>query len=208
MNLLLVSQNRVFDQKRNERRDYIDSRLVDFFRSMSFESLTVPNGASAVRLIGEHVRPMGIVLSGGSSIGVEPQRDETERQLLDYAVAETLPVLGICRGMQMMNHYLSGSLKRVSEHAATTHSLWSEEPGFTRSEVNSYHNFQLDLIGKGLGVAATSNDGVVEAVTHHELPWLGIMWHPERVFPFDEEDRQLVIDLFSRARFPGGVQRA
>ena len=204
MRLLLVSQNRVFDKNRAEKRDCIDSRLVDFLRSMTFECLTIPNGMSQSSFIPEHAMPTGIVLSGGNTIGDEPQRDDTERLLLDLAVAEKIPVFGICRGMQMMNNYLSGSLKRVGGHAGTTHSVQGELPGFTRPAVNSYHNYRIDTLGDGLDVASTSEDGVVEAVTHRELPWLGIMWHPERESPFNEEDRQLLLDLFARKRFPEG----
>lgn len=108
----------------------------------------------------------------------------------------------------MMNHYLGGSLAGVSGHVATEHAIRGDQPGFLRVAVNSYHHYQLDRLGDGLTVAARSEDGTIEAVTHEKHPWLGIMWHPERVAPFDQDDRELVADLLIHRRFPEVIRDA
>ena len=205
MRLLVMSQNRTFDEKRGESRDCIDSRLADFFLSLDLEAVTIPNNAKDVTAVLRKIGPTGIVLSGGNNIGEEPQRDTTERALLDYAFQQNLPVLGICRGMQMINHYVGGTLTNIVGHAGSTHSINGERAGFNRVTVNSYHNFQLDQLGENLSIAARSDDGTIEAITHNQLPWLGIMWHPERETPFSKDDLDLVTDLFIQRRFSESI---
>lgn len=128
MHLLVVSQNRVVDQNKREYLDCVDPRLADFLLSLPCESVTLSNTGTDVNTVMRHIRPHGIVLSGGNNIGEEPKRDSTEIGLLDYAADVNIPVLGICRAMQMINHYLGGSIVGVSGHAGTAHPIRSDDP--------------------------------------------------------------------------------
>jgi putative glutamine amidotransferase len=73
--------------------------------------------------------------------------------------------------------------------------------------VNSFHASAIteESLGERLAVVAFAPDGTIEAVRHRQLPWMGIMWHPEREAPFSEDDRELVTDLFLRSRFPEAI---
>ena len=154
-----------------------------------------------------------LVLSGGSDVDpvryqqqphqhttvVRPWRDDWELRLLERALAADLPVLGVCRGIQLLNVALGGTL---NQHIPDTvgHQRHCPSPGVfgeTRvalragsalarllgqeATVACYHHQAIDKVAPGLEVAGTSADGTVEAV---ELPGrrfvLGVQWHPEQ----------------------------
>jgi len=160
----------------------------------------------------------GLLLTGGGDVhpryynclgaigqvrGVDEKRDEFEFEVIERALKSDMPILGVCRGLQVMNVYLGGSLvpDLVSEgHAAHTNN--SDEPVFHQisidrnsmmhvlsgvdgTMVNSFHHQGVNQPGKGLMPSAVSPDGVVEAmewVIKDNMPFLMLVqWHPERI---------------------------
>ena len=125
-----------------------------------------------------------IVLSGGNDIGLFSLRDKTEYLILDYALEKKIPVLGICRGMQIMSRWAGTKLKRVEGHIRKRHNLKGE----IKKEVNSYHAYSIAECPKGFKILALSEDGEIEAIRHSSLPLEGWMWHPEREYKFSNDD--------------------
>ena len=191
---VLISQRCDAVVGRNEIRDALDINLSALLWELNF--LPVPV-SSAIGNHEEYIRelmPDAVVLSGGNNIGQAVKRDQLEAALLLHAAAYNLPVLGICRGMQMINHHQGGGLSRVSGHVAVRHLILGPLAAASQREVNSYHNIGIvdaDL-GNDLEAGAWSDDGVVEALRHRALPWLGIMWHPERDTPSANFDQALI----------------
>ena len=150
----------------------------------------LPNLGEEVVAYAQSLGVTGLVLSGGDDIGATPQRDVTEMALLHHAAACGLPVLGVCRGMQMLQYFCGSTLAPVDKklHVATRHPLtWVKPLGIRQTremrEVNSYHQHGLtqETTADPLEPLAVCNtDNTVEAVRGRNLPWLGIMWHPER----------------------------
>lgn len=196
MKIVAVSQRVDVLAERGETRDALDQRLVDFLLAGGFLPVPVPNTLSATAdslqaWLGS-LAPQAIVLSGGNDLGEQPVRDLTEGRLLDHARARDLPVLGICRGMQMIGHWAGVGLKPVSGHVRTRHRL----SGRIVAEVNSYHGFALADCPEGFEVLARSEDGEIEAIRHLGLPWEGWMWHPERESVFAAPDLARLQALF------------
>tara|TARA_R100001143_G_C3358323_1_gene133931 strand:+ start:252 stop:839 length:588 start_codon:yes stop_codon:yes gene_type:complete len=194
MKLVAVSQRVDFYPERNETRDALDQQLIRWLDVAGYLAVPVPNGLllDRLKIWLDGVAPEAIVLSGGNDIGQVNERDNTERQLLRYALEKNLPVLGICRGMQMMAVVQGVELSPVEGHVRIRHVL----QGDINDEVNSFHNFGLKTCPDGYRVMATSADSSIEAIRHVSLSWEGWMWHPEREAEFNPNDMQRLNELF------------
>ena len=160
----------------------------------------------------------GIVLTGGGDVhpkyfnridkldicsGVNERRDEFEFEVINAALDAELPILGVCRGMQVMNVFLGGSLhidlvrSGFDEHSIADgvnpkrhslsivpHSTLHLLTGSSTIDVNSFHHQAVEKLGNALVVTAISNDGVIEATEwalKDGMPFLMLVqWHPER----------------------------
>ncbi len=148
----------------------------------------------------------GVLLTGGTDIDpgrygadphpelldIEPERDELELRLLGIALDREIPVLGICRGMQLVNVHLGGTLhQHVPEHArvdlpteTVVHQVTLAPESVLRElygehrDVNSLHHQTVDDVGDGLRVTATAADGTVEGVELGDT-LVAVQWHPE-----------------------------
>ena len=171
------------------------------------------------RLRAIYERLDGIVLPGGADVApqaygeepipdlnvVEAPRDRTELMLARWAFADDLPVLGICRGQQVLNVALSGSLWQDLRHRGVTSVEHSDADGRARTalmhrvrldpdsrlaqlideteiQVNSLHHQAIKTIAPQLRVTGKSDDGVIEAIESPDRRFLiAVQWHPEEI---------------------------
>lgn len=143
----------------------------------------------------EYCKNLGVnalILTGGDSIGATPLRDETEHNILKWAAELSLPVLGVCRGMQHMGVFSGCELISVKGHVGNRHGLIDK---FNR-QVNSFHNQALAKCPDEFCITGTALDGVIESIEHTERKWAGCMWHPEREPVPNFHDVKLLQRLF------------
>ena len=171
------------------------------------------------RLRAIYERLDGIVFPGGADVApeeygetpvdnlnvVEPDRDRTEMTLARWAFADDLPTLGICRGQQLLNVALGGSLYQDLRHQGVTQVEHSDADGRARTalmhrvrldpdsrlaqlidetsiDVNSLHHQAVKSVAPGLRVTGKSDDGVIEAIESPERRFLiAVQWHPEEI---------------------------
>jgi putative glutamine amidotransferase len=161
----------------------------------------------------------GIVFPGGADVApqeygeepidnlnvVEPPRDRTELTLARWAFADDLPTLGICRGQQLLNVALGGSLFQDLRHQGVTTVDHSDADGRARNallhrvrldpesrlaqlidettiEVNSLHHQAVKVVAPPLKATGTSGDGIIESLESEERRFLiAVQWHPEEI---------------------------
>lgn len=192
MKLIAVSQRIDFIATRGEIRDALDQRLIQFIEECGYLSIPVPNSTKCLNEWMEKIKPDGIILSGGNNIGEYRSRDQVERYLIKYAKERKQPLLGICRGFQMLANEHGAKLYKVDNHVAIRHTVFGE----IDKEVNSYHEYAIRECPEGFQITSRAIDGAIESIEHKSLPWEAWMWHPEREIQFNNDDKIRVQNLF------------
>lgn len=179
----------------------------------------------------------GLILSGGIDIYPELYndwetkedtgkyntfRDGFEYKLIEQSINRRIPILGICRGCQMLNVYFNGSLiydipsiRKVNHNKIDSRTMrWHNVNVFeetllnnilnlSEGSVTSSHHQSVDRLGEGLTVNAKSPDGIVEGIEYRDKeqnPFLlGIQWHPERFEDFESPFSKNVLLAFTEA---------
>ena len=178
-------------EKYNEKRDVLSQEWTNFLQKLAITPILIPNTLDDVKSYISDLGIDGIILSGGDNIGEFPERDKTEKQILDYAIDKRFPVLGVCRGMQIINEHFAGKVfaNDNNSHVGKPHQIhimdqkFSKLLGHDNIQVNSFHNNIITKkgIGEKLQVFALSDhDNTIEGYYHSDLPIIGVMWHPER----------------------------
>jgi gamma-glutamyl-gamma-aminobutyrate hydrolase PuuD len=181
----------------NERRDCLDQRWVSFLQACGLTLVPIPNSGAAIAEWLSVIKPFGLVLSGGNDLaalgGDAPERDATENALIDWARLTKVPVVGVCRGMQLLAHRSGCSLERRDGHVAKRHIVHGQTGS---KEVNSYHSWCVNTLSGDWTATAKCEDGTVESFRHQSLPHVGVMWHPEREASFHAEDIEFFRNQF------------
>lgn len=148
---------------------------------------------------GGDIAPERFGQADAGSTDIDPARDEVEFALTRLYLAAGKPILGICRGHQVLNVVLGGTLIQDIGDPLHLFHTWKEgapdrlhpvhtcEGSFLYDmygpvfPVNSFHHQAVDRLGEGLKAAAWSESGLVEALEHTTLPVRSLQWHPERM---------------------------
>ncbi len=172
----------------------------------------------------------GILIGGGDDISpdlyegtlitssrLDPERDAMEEALVCAAMEQGKPVLGICRGSQMLNVALGGRLDQDAYGTyETSERFWTILPkkvveivpatrlaahtGTTPMKVNALHSQAVSTLGRSLTVAARDTGGMIQAIERTEDPFaLGVQWHPEHLF-YAHRQRAIFRALVNAAR--------
>lgn len=167
----------------------------------------LPNIGEGITVLLQRLSLSGVILSGGDDWGIFPERDRTETALIGWAERQRLPLIGVCRGAQVLNLLQGGHVRPGFDttHIRTRHTIrpcavpaWPPAP----VQVTSYHACAIrqEDLAPGLCPRALADDGTVEAFTGDNGRLTGIMWHPEREPVPQEHDLHLFQHCFRQVR--------
>lgn len=198
MKIVLITPRVEVNDEYYERRDCLDQKWSNFLIKCGLVPLICPNNIYVTKHLLKEIKISGIILSGGGDLvkygGKAPERDIQESFLLDYSITHNIPLLGVCRGMQMIMDYFGVELHEIENHVNVSHLLSHAD---TNIIVNSFHKLGItDLKNVKIHVNCRSEDGVIEKIKHLEYPIHGIMWHPERNDTFTTYDISFFQEVF------------
>ncbi len=182
----------------NERRDALDQQWISLLMACGYLPVIAPANREWLEHWLAQNEVSGVLLTGGNDLvavgGSARERDDAERWLINYCESRRLPLLGVCRGMQLIGQYFGADLKAVDKMVEKQQiNIIDGCP----VQVNSFHHYALAATPEMFSCFATSEDGaVIKGIKHQQLPITGIMWHPERRLPFNDSDKQLIQELY------------
>ena len=204
--MILITQRSDFIKSFNETRDSLDQRWTDLFSLMGCDFLILPNKLEKPINYVKKFKISGVIISGGNNFEIENlqskvihNRDTTEISIINYCIKKKIPILGICRGMQVLNLYHGGKIEKVLGHVGTHHNIQTSGKSkfIFDKRVNSFHKFSINQndTAKQFDILAKNKEHV-EAFYSEKYNQLGIMWHPERNKPFSKNDLKLIKNFF------------
>ena len=217
-------------------RIYINKDYIDSVISSGGIPLIIPVGAPT-DLIEKYISQIdGLLLSGGTDIDpvkyeenprielakINPDKDTLDFTVLDYTLKKDIPILGICRGMQVLNVYFGGTLYQdISENKEYTIQHYQKGPKSdslghfvnieentklhnivknSRFRINSYHHQFIKYHSKNMKITARSEDDAVEAIETEDNKFIiGVQWHPERIYHQSPESKALFDELIKKS---------
>ena len=201
-----ITQRIHFISEYNEYRDELDQRWSSLFANIGILQIILPNNSELFKSKAiDSLNLNGVILSGGefkenndNNVGLK-NRNEFENNLINHCIENKIPIIGVCRGMQILNNFFGGKLEKIDNHVGKYHEIKNLSRFPISKKVNSYHEFKLskDKLPENFEIIATDLDGEIESILDKKNNLLGIMWHPERNDPFDKNDLELFSEFFN-----------
>jgi len=184
---ILITSN--FKKYFNTHIDFLDYYWIQYFDRYNISFQVISNSISNLKKVLNKTENIDLViLPGGNDINgldkLSKTRLKVENEIIKFSIKKNITILGICRGMQVINCFFEGNIKKTKGHMNTKHQIFFKKNFFKKEimKVNSFHNFCITekIISKKLEIFATDSKKNVEMFKHKKLSIYGVMWHPER----------------------------
>ena len=207
MKKIAITQRLISNQSYFEIREALDIKWGKLLKKSNIIPIILPIEFGYKKYF-ESIKIDGIILTGGNDTNemnnnnLSLKRDIFEKKLIKYAIKNHIPILGVCRGMQIIAEYFGASFKKVKGQISIRHGLRINKKSRYLKElkkistVNSFHNYAIDILPKNLMVSATNQDGIIKSIEHKKYKIFGQMWHTERENNFKNNQINLIKKIF------------
>jgi N5-(cytidine 5'-diphosphoramidyl)-L-glutamine hydrolase len=208
MKKILITQRLIENDSYFEVRDCLDINWGKLLKKLNYLPIILPTNTNFKDYF-DQFKIDGIILTGGNDLykiskkSIDLKRDNLEKEIIKYAIEKNIPLLGVCRGMQIIAYLFKETICETENHVAKNHlinlnkdSTYNKNKKLNKKEVNSYHNYGFKKISENFLIVAKSQDGVIEAIEHKKNKIYGVMWHPERNNKFDQDDLNFFKEIF------------
>ncbi len=183
----------------------IEKNWYDFFKRMNMNLVPVNIDNFSKNMISTF-KPQGIIIPGGNDLFKIKKkrtnliRDKFEYKLLKYSIQKKIPIVGVCKGFQVIANYYGGKIRKCKNHVGTTHTLkidnQSKFINYKKLTVNSFHNYGILNLPDQFNIISKTNDKFIEIAEHKKKNILCFMFHPERICKSKSNLRNIIKKFF------------
>jgi putative glutamine amidotransferase len=207
MKKIALTQRLLINENYFEVREALDVKWGGLFKKLDFLPVILPIEFEYKKYFNS-IKIDGIILTGGNDLSalnendLSIKRDQFEKRIIRYAIKNNIPILGTCRGMQIIADYFGAKFKKVKGQVAIRHKLNINVKSkyFKQlkkiSTVNSFHDYAIDILPKDILVSATNKKGMIKAIEHSKYKIFAQNWHSERENVFDKNQINLIKNFF------------
>ncbi|MBN2782742.1 MAG: gamma-glutamyl-gamma-aminobutyrate hydrolase family protein [Campylobacterales bacterium] len=207
MKKIAITQRLTQNDTYFEEREMLDTAWGRLFEQIDFLPIVLPYECDFKNYF-DSLEIDGILLSGGNDLNslnpneLSQKRDAFELKIIKYAIENSIPLFGVCRGMQIIAKYFNASFEQVNNQVNIKHKLKVNEKSkyfdkLTKIKtVNSFHNYAIKDICDEFIISATNEKNMIKAIEHKKHKIFAQMWHSERVVPFDKNELNLIKEFF------------
>ncbi|MDB9739759.1 gamma-glutamyl-gamma-aminobutyrate hydrolase family protein [Candidatus Pelagibacter sp.] len=169
--------------------DFLEHTWINFFEKEKHNFVIIPNSIKNLeKILLYEKKPDLIILPGGNDLigkdKLTKVRLKVEKKLIRYSINKKIALLGVCRGMQVINSYFGGRIKIFLGHMNVKTKIFFKEIFFKQKtlKVKCFHNYCIKnkSTPREFEIIATDKDKNVEMFKHKQKKIIGVMWHPER----------------------------